>query len=160
MSRAITRSPARLSSARWPGQRRRRRAGVLLLRGPKGRKSAPSAWKAPFAQLHVEILLTIRASSRASSTVATAGRRPRPSARPRDQLTVRSRHLAVRQVEVVLQPDAHVAAERERRRDERHCAAADADHPPLVRHRDLLGHVGEVARVGRMPPGTPMTKEN
>jgi uncharacterized membrane protein YeaQ/YmgE (transglycosylase-associated protein family) len=67
--------------------------------------------------------------------------------RPRDQIAVGAGHLPVGQVEVVLEPDAHVAAERERGRHQRPLVARDADHAPFVRHvGDLLGHVREVAR--------------
>ena len=92
-------------------------------------------------------------SSRASATVA--GRRPTSSVIWR-ALAIRSplerAIVAVGQVEVVLQPHAHVAAQRERRGHQHPLLAADADHAPVVAALraagHLLGHVGEVARVG------------
>jgi hypothetical protein len=79
--------------------------------------------------------------------------------RLRDQLAVRSRHLTVRQVEVVLEPRADVAPERERRADEPPLLAGDPDHLPLVpalgAAGDLLGHQRDVARVGPDPPADP-----
>src|SRR5690606_4926467 len=52
------------------------------------------------------------------------------------QVAVRSRHLARRQIEVVLEADADVAAERERRHRERPLFAADADHLPPRRSEE------------------------
>ena len=76
--------------------------------------------------------------ARASATVA--GRRPTSSViclRLRDQLAVGARHLAVRQVQVVLQAHADRAAERERRADEHPLLARDADHAPVRALRDV-----------------------
>src|SRR5690242_2286555 len=52
--------------------------------------------------------------------------------RLRDQVAVRPRHLAVRQVEVVLDPGANVAAEHQRGGEQLPLVAGDADHLPLV----------------------------
>src|SRR5207244_3499690 len=69
----------------------------------------------------------------------------------RDQLAVRARHVAVRQVEVVLEAGANVAAEREGRADEAPLVARDPDHLPVVRAlgtaRNLLRHERDVACV-------------
>ena len=79
--------------------------------------------------------------------------------RPRDQVAVRARHLAVGQVEVVLQAHAHVAAQRGRAGHQPPLVAADPDHAPVVAAlgpaRDLVGHVGEVARRGPDAAGHP-----
>src|SRR5436190_9104672 len=48
----------------------------------------------------------------------------------RDQVSVGAGHLAVRQVEVVLEADADRAAEGQRRRDEHPLLARDPDHAP------------------------------
>src|SRR5215207_4476922 len=65
------------------------------------------------------------------------GRHPAPRrlhhlARLRDQLAVRAGHLAVREVEVVLQPDPEVASQRQRRGPEPPLLARDPDHSPVV----------------------------
>src|SRR6476646_3567116 len=77
-----------------------------------------------------------------------------------DQLAVGLAHLAVRQVEVVLDPGTDVAAEHQRGREQLPLVAGDADHLPLVRPLgaagDLVAHQGDV---GRMPPVTPITSE-
>src|SRR3954452_10032604 len=49
-----------------------------------------------------------------------------------DELPVGLRHLAVREIEVVLEPRSDVAAERERRADHAPAALGDPDHLPLA----------------------------
>ena len=85
-------------------------------------------------------------------------RRPPPDVlahppRPRHEVAVGARHLPVREVEVVLQPDAHVAAQRQRRGHQLPLLPRDPDHAPLVGDAGghLLGHVGEVARARADP---------
>src|SRR5437899_6106186 len=51
--------------------------------------------------------------------------------RLRDQVAVRARHLAVRQIEVVLEPDADRAAQRQCRRDQHPLLARDPDDAPV-----------------------------
>src|SRR5215203_6777138 len=67
-----------------------------------------------------------------------------------DQLAVGLAHLAVRQVEVVLDAGADVATEHQRGGEELPLVAGDPDHLPLVRAfgpaGDLVGHQGDVAR--------------
>ena len=65
---------------------------------------------------------------------------------PLDEVAVGARHLAAGQVEVVLQPDAHGAAERQRRGDERPLLTRDPDQPPVAAGRDVVDHRGQVAR--------------
>src|SRR4051794_16540903 len=66
-----------------------------------------------------------------------------------DQLAVGLAHLAVRQVEVVLDPGTDVAAEDQRGGEQLPLVAGDPDHLPLVETlrapRDLVGHQGDVA---------------
>src|SRR3954468_1188502 len=66
--------------------------------------------------------------------------------RLRDQLAVRARHLAVREIEVVLEADSDRAAERERGRNEHPLLARDADDAPVRPLGHLGCHRGEVAR--------------
>src|SRR5882724_148836 len=67
-----------------------------------------------------------------------------------DQIAVGAAHLAVGQVEVVLDPGADVAAEDQGRAEQFPLVAGDADRLPLVRPlgaaRDLIGHQVDVAR--------------
>src|SRR4249919_930088 len=71
-------------------------------------------------------------------------------ARLADQVAVGARHLAVRQVEVVLDAGADVAAEHQRGAEQLPLVARDADHLPLVlalgAAGDLVGHEADVAR--------------
>ncbi len=71
-------------------------------------------------------------------------------ARLADQVAVRAAHRPVRQVEVVLDPGADVAAEHQRRAEQLPLVAGDADHLPLVgalrAAGDLVRHHGDVAR--------------
>src|SRR5680860_1269338 len=62
-------------------------------------------------------------------------------ARLGDQLAVGLRHLAARQVEVVLDPGADVAAQHQRRGEQLPLVAGDADHLPLVA---ALGAAGDL----------------
>ena len=64
----------------------------------------------------------------------------------RDQVPVRARHRAVGEVEVVLEPDADRAAERQRRGDQHPLIAADPDHPPVVSDGPAARDLGEVVR--------------
>src|SRR5215218_10231171 len=70
--------------------------------------------------------------------------------RLRDQLAVGLAHLAVRQVEVVLDSGADVAAEHQRGGEQLPLVAGDPDHLPLVRPfrapGNLVGHQGDIAR--------------
>jgi len=92
-----------------------------------------------------------------SATGAASPRRPtRPSAGLLDEVDAPRRpgprcstpFLAAGQVEIVLQPDANVAAERERRHRERPLLARDADHLPARAGRHLVGLEREVTRAG------------
>ena len=71
-------------------------------------------------------------------------------ARLGDQVAVRARHLAVRQVEVVLEPDAHVAAERGAAATSLHWSRLIPITPQLLGDSGppghLVGHEGEVPR--------------
>ena len=100
----------------------------------------------------------VPSSARASATVA--GRRPdveRQLARLGDELAVRARHRAVGEVEVVLEPDAHRSAERQRGGDEHPLRARDPDHAPVRARRQVVGHRARLRAVAGTPPTTPMT---
>ena len=87
--------------------------------------------------------------SRASSGVATLA--PIASmmrARLLDELGV-GRQDSLAQVEVVLEPDADVAAEQHRLRDPRHLHPAQRERGPVGPLGQLLHHRGEQRRVGR-----------
>ena len=90
---------------------------------------------------------------------ARVRRHPR---RPRDQLAVGPRHLAVGQIEVVLEADADVAAERQRRRQQPPTARARCRSPPTDAARPAPARpCGATLRaVGRIPPITPIMNEN
>src|SRR6476620_1290343 len=66
-----------------------------------------------------------------------------------DQVAVGAAHLAVRQIDVVLDPGADVAAQHQRRGQQLPLVAGDADRLPLVRPLgaagDLIRHQGDVA---------------
>src|SRR4051794_23968303 len=99
--------------------------------------------------------LTLRHSQQLAS-LGDAGH-PAPDvlghlARLGDQVAVGTGHLAVRQVEVVLDPGANVAAQDQRGPEQLPLVAGDADYLPLVlafgSARDLVRHRGDVARRG------------
>src|SRR6266511_5973075 len=104
-------------------------------------------------------LLATRDPLRNTQQLTRLGHRGRPAAdvlahlpRPGDQISVRARHLAVGEVEVVLEARTDVAPERQRGADKPPLVAGDPDHLPVVRPlgapRDLLRHERDVSRVG------------
>ena len=83
----------------------------------------------------------------------------------RDQLAVGARHLAVGQVQVVLQAHPDRAAQRERGRHQHPLVARDADHAPVRSGARAVGSAGmfstiaaRLRAVGGMPPTTPITQ--
>ena len=153
----------RLRVRTWSRRRRTRAprswAATGRRAGPRGRGRRPPRRRPRTTPARWIVTATLRppracgtpSSSRASATVAA--RRPTSSAICR-ALPIRSplerAHLAVRQVEVVLDPGADVAAEDQRGGEQLPLVAGDADHLPLVRALraagDLVRHQGDVAR--------------
>ncbi len=117
---------------------------------PPGKRRERSSTRMPSSgRRHVALSSRCGIASIARASRTVAGRRPMSSVICRAfaiSSPLELRHLAVRQVQVVLEADADRAAERERRRHQHPLVARDPDHAPVRARGDVVDHRREVAR--------------